>query len=482
MSHAHSFFRLKLGILICFFLYSIFVFSFHSDISRIRKVRSTSADENLSIVMLLCITVVIGCILYEIIFRKYRSVVFFASSKVTPKYFFHLIYKDRKTPQLERFNEGPPVPSPLPRPVTGRGGMSRNFNEMEMQEREKEFQRKRIIRHKAVISNFQVVVRRVLTLLRCLRVLHHRNHIPSEHRHNPHIAKFFSKILLWVFVYTLVLLLKPAADEDYRSYTLRTFRDNLSSTDGRWLVFLIALYILLDNFENNRYRRNNYSSILNTNFKSFWARMLFKLEGLVPLYLELKTVLAFISSKTSLGLDKWFQVENIKRILLTAKFINEGEKRKVVGFPESRTKKWAVGGTFLAVLFALVVTPFWAFSNMNPLVHLPVITRANLFLEIAFADNGYARMNKFTLVELNSETIVERATDDILARHLPKSELDQVTVCSLESPVRSVGQPHLRLQPHLLRAVPGPVFRRSPSNSAERCLTRPTCTISKPSK
>jgi hypothetical protein len=391
-------------------------------------VQANLAEENLNIIMLICITIALGFILYEIIFRKYRSVIFFSTGKVTSKVFSHLILKDMAKKSI--VVEEPEVIPPPSMILSKRPGFARNFNEMEAMENEKELQKKRTMRRKAVLAHFQFLGNKVMTLLKCVKVLHNRNNISTEHLHNPHIPKYFSNTFLWFVIYAIVLILKPTFDEDSGGYSIDIILANLQSTQGRLLAFMIALFILLDNFENNRYRRNNYRSILNTDFKSLKAKILFQLEGLVPFYLELKTVLAFISSKTSLGLYKWYQIENIKRILLTAKFINEAEKKKIIGFAESKPTKLIVGGVFLFILFALAVAPFWAFSNVNPLVHLPLVKRANLFLEIAFAENNYNQMNKFVLVELNSLSVQGTLNEELrqYQNGISKSELGQIIV------------------------------------------------------
>ena len=140
----------------------------------------------------------------------------------------------------------------------------------------------------------------------------------------------------------------------------------------------------------------------------------------------------FISSKTSLGIFKWFQIENIKKILLTAKFINESEKKKVVGFQESKLKKSILSTVFIFVFFALIVGPFWMFSNLNPLVHLPIVKRVNFLLGIEFADSNFNIKNSVTLLELNSFSIVEASSQSLgkleLKRKLKKTDLDKIVV------------------------------------------------------
>ena len=92
----------------------------------------------------------------------------------------------------------------------------------------------------------------------------------------------------------------------------------------RFLLLLFVLYLAVDMRTSNIDKVNRCDSILNTDFKSRINMILFKIYLATPFLTEVKTLFVYISSKTSLDLFKWYKIEDIKRILINAKYINEG--------------------------------------------------------------------------------------------------------------------------------------------------------------
>ena len=99
---------------------------------------------------------------------------------------------------------------------------------------------------------------------------------------------------------------------------------------------------------------------------------------------------------------KWYQIENIKKILLNAKFINESQKSKKVGIEEPKTRKMVSSALFLSIFFFLLVAPFWLFSNMNPMTKMPEINQVTVRIGLEFPEEENVKTNSFILVELDS--------------------------------------------------------------------------------
>ncbi len=144
----------------------------------------------------------------------------------------------------------------------------------------------------------------------------------------------------------------------------------------------MALYITLDNFEFNRFKKNAYSSILDKNFKNKFNNLSFSIQKQIPFYTEIKTVIKFISAKTSLDIIKWFKIEDIKRTLLTAKYKNIEYKKKVIGYEQKRSIKNLVFALFFSLLFLILCAPLLAFSHLNFFIKKNDLTYASFSLKV----------------------------------------------------------------------------------------------------
>ena len=93
----------------------------------------------------------------------------------------------------------------------------------------------------------------------------------------------------------------------------------------------------------------------------------------IPFITEIRTVLMYISSKTSLDIFKWYKIEDIKRTLINAYYIRGSIRRKKIGVTERFIVKFSTSYLIIAGVFLLLVSPLFFFSNLNFLVNKPVV-------------------------------------------------------------------------------------------------------------
>jgi hypothetical protein len=405
-NHAYSVFKLKLLILLAFVCSSALFFWSNDNLELMQTVKRFSVEENLDFLMLFCVTVSLAFVIVEIVFRRYQSVKFFGQSKVTSKVLLSFVLGHKphgNAPPVRPPPDSEHTP-PKTKKAKGRipGKVARNFDEMVTQMDQQEDLKRQMEKRRVNTARLTGLLNRVLTCVRVIRRIRQRGNMPTKFKHNPHLRKYFSSVVFWLVAYLTLFLVHPLTNGGKDPLGFLNCLKSLNNSHARLLMVLVACYVALDCFENNRYRRNNYESILDLDFKSPKSKMVFWLECKVPFFLEIRTVLNFISCKTALGILKWYQIENIKMILLNAKFINEEQKKKVVGHEESRLAKAAKSTGLLLLFFLLLVCPFWMFSSLSPMTKMPVLHSVSFEVGVESVNSGTVVQNSFLLASLSA--------------------------------------------------------------------------------
>ena len=165
----------------------------------------------------------------------------------------------------------------------------------------------------------------------------------------------------------------PSYDEELLKFTYHHLINAEIDIHLRLMLFIIILYLTIAVWDNNADRRDDYDSILNNDWDSRVGNIVFKIYMNIPFITEIKTILTYISSKTSLDIFKWYRVEDIKRVLINANYIKSGIKRKKIGVEEPIYIKGPLSYGFFIVFFILLIAPLFFFSNLNFLMKSPEI-------------------------------------------------------------------------------------------------------------
>jgi hypothetical protein len=417
--------------------YSIYYFTFIKKKFELDELSEISNSNAIDFKMLLCLSIALLFILYEIIFLNYRSITFYMDSKITAKI---LPRREEILPQVKKPEQKVAVPKPefirkflekrslrlnlgqelVPSnrvegqfrgtlaPVPGLDG-SHEFaqNESQLPPKEKQAEVNRVSYQK-----FREVALKVRLLTKVMNTLTAKAVNNTPHTFNTSIKKYFSNLLIWTAIFLIICVWEPSFDEDLKTYSFSHLVRRPIGVHGQIILFFVALYVAFDCFELNRYRKTTYTSILNQNFKNKFNMILFKIAVAVPFFVEVTTVLNFISNKTSLDIFKWYKIEDIKRILISAKFINVSQKQKIVGYEEPKYMKVIFSYGFFAVFFMIITAPFWLFSNLNPLVGAPEISNVNFRVFIKPDQRDYRLANDLILSEINLFNPTPYSTQD----------------------------------------------------------------------
>lgn len=102
----------------------------------------------------------------------------------------------------------------------------------------------------------------------------------------------------------------------------------------------------------------------------------------IPFLQELKVIMDWTFTATTLDLFQWFKIEDIHYNLYCAKLDSQGYKNKPVGLKQSRTMKVVMGWIFLLAILILIFGPMILFSELNPTSKLNNITNARFSIGI----------------------------------------------------------------------------------------------------
>ena len=267
------------------------------------------------------------------------------------------------------------------------------------------------------LDRFRRAVSRLIIVSRFLRPCT-RNYRSKEHKqyqahHSLIFLKYLLNIGLWCYLCFIRFIWIPSYDENAFRHSFDQITIYRESFKLKMIAIWLTLYLYFDLVKLTGHRFTDIQSILNIDFKSILKKIYFKVYMAIPFLLEFKTVILFVCSKTSLDILKWFKIEDIKALLMNAKFYVESEKRKTVGEKENFLMKTIMFVSFFVPFFAMVVIPFIFFSDLNPLKQAQIVTDASLEIGIADSSASFSEKNFIRLVMI--DLIPENENKDKLA-------------------------------------------------------------------
>ena len=350
----------KIIIMLIFILYSAIYFLIYDKKIAIEDIQEFSHEKTVDFTFLLFFTLSILMILYDIIFFNYQSIRWNFKTKI--------------------FNELTVFSQPEKR------------GDLTLRQR------------------FVKAVKKVININYATRNLFKKNKIKDDYENNTYKRKFLVNLTILSAMLVACYIWIPCYDEELIRYSLTYLIKTPKDLRLRFLLFIMIIYMFIDLSSSNIDKISNYDSILNTDFENRLNKVIFKIYSKVPFLMEIKTILNFISSKTSLNILKWYKIEDIKNILINAVYINESLKRKDIGVEEPIYIRFIFSYGFFTIFFVILVAPFFIFSTFNPLVANIIVEGAALSIQFKAIENGLvrnaikiAKTGLFEKVELNSE-------------------------------------------------------------------------------
>lgn len=236
------------------------------------------------------------------------------------------------------------------------------------------------------LNTLQAKARRAFNKLKIIKLLSpsKKSRLDFGYRSNPLLNRLRFTILLWVYGVFLCFFLIPFAGTRSLSPTA-TFTDALFCNDMfansfdvthpsmkcnqyannsyiRGLFFLFCIYALTSVLQmkfgfipNQKYEQPKFDRIMD--------KIPFQIYKNAPFIRELRTILEYSASLTSLNLMQWFKVEDIECTVNSA--IINGPALRHPGRTQNRTVR-IIGAVLLIAFLFLIISPLYLFSDILP--------------------------------------------------------------------------------------------------------------------
>jgi hypothetical protein len=237
----------------------------------------------------------------------------------------------------------------------------------------------------------------------------------QEKTNFPLISKYILHIITTLFSHAFIFFYLPIIGNFNlinQSYCIENKDDIGRCNDFKYNSYLIIFYIF--------YFFYLYFSAMQVRFglhdiknKSIFMRkdnlvysVLFKCFKYCPFLYELKGVIDWTFTPTSLDIFKWFKFEGIYDILFMDQCLWKSYENEKAGKKQANWIKIVYGGSVFLLLFALLLGPILFFSSLNPSNIRNDVYGASVALIICFQSGAFT-YNNFTLFESDSIEIIQ---------------------------------------------------------------------------
>jgi hypothetical protein len=163
--------------------------------------------------------------------------------------------------------------------------------------------------------------------------------------------------------------------------------------------FLTTLFCLISAYQI----RNGFSTVRHfkaRKFKSPTSLLVFYVLDSLPFFKEIKTVINYLASNSSLDLFKWFKIEDMQATVSMAQAISKGKKipgKEIRGFWKVSTSLVAFG-----LFFLLLISPLYFFSDilLNNTIEEIVGARLKGFIEVDTSRYTFFHSTGFTITKV----------------------------------------------------------------------------------
>jgi hypothetical protein len=237
------------------------------------------------------------------------------------------------------------------------------------------------VEHYGLLDRFKRAVRRFVIILRWRSVL--KVSPRNAYKHNPLLPKFFFTIFMWAYISFLSIIWIPMASNQQipGGYMKRIFCNEIYRTEENpvnlinscnsfsanvylQLLFLLGNIYLVVAIAQIRRGNSQLSNYKLKNYKNPKEVFKFYAYKYTPYIRELKTIIDYTASHTSLNLFQWFKLEDIETTIMTSQ--NNEASNRFTGNRLNKIIKRISGVSFLAFFFLLLVAPLYLFSDILP--------------------------------------------------------------------------------------------------------------------
>ena len=129
---------------------------------------------------------------------------------------------------------------------------------------------------------------------------------------------------------------------------------------------------------------------------------IFKVYRNAPFFIEIRTLLDWIFTGTSLNLYQWLKFEDIYAQLFINKCVQKSLDEKPLGDPIEKCEKCYMGIASLVLIIIVILAPLIIFSTLNPIIEFNQVTSAGITISILFDNRAFKIFSINTAEKINT--------------------------------------------------------------------------------
>jgi hypothetical protein len=136
--------------------------------------------------------------------------------------------------------------------------------------------------------------------------------------------------------------------------------------------------------------------------------MAFRIYKAIPFLWEMKVIIDWTVTATSLDLFQWFKLDDAFNYLYYNKYIFDHRRSHKKDAQRPWYEKFFQGFCFAFLLILVILAPILLFSGINPIMVKNPVLSAELQLSLDSLDNG----NSYTVLVTNAAELTPLSKDD----------------------------------------------------------------------
>ena len=171
----------------------------------------------------------------------------------------------------------------------------------------------------------------------------------------------------------------------------------------------------------------------------------------IPFLNEIKNILDWTLTSTSLDLSQWIQFESIYEAIFTT-YSDDRDEENIIGQKIEKARKLRKGCVLSFILISALIFPLIIFSSINPTNIINSVYDAKLKVDLSF-EYFDDEIKKYTLFENNRPETITEMTDDIFeefnytksvkTRNFPKEQIQIIKFYEISDTNWDLVLPHI---------------------------------------
>ena len=260
-----------------------------------------------------------------------------------------------------------------------------------------------------------------------------------EDFNRPLFFKYILYIFIVIFVHFITFIYFPMKGNINSGNELFCVEEgkcnDFNSNKSLIFFYLFYLFYLVPSALQIKYGFNDMKkkSLLKRNHTEI-NNLLVNIYQQVPFLNEIKNILDWTLTSTSLDLGQWIQFESIYEAIFST-YSDDRDEENVIGLQIDKMRKAQKGGVLSFILISALIFPLIIFSSINPTNIINSVYDAKLKVDLSFTyqDN---EVKKYTLFENNRPESISEITDEIFrefnytlsvkTRSFPKQQIQTI--------------------------------------------------------